>query len=200
MTREIKCHVSSTGQPSKNPSHPDYAPSIFPGSKKLNRRSRVASRNKASPAVLAPINNEPTDQNERQLSDVDAAEALLHMSKRPRLTEEENCNTQEDSKSSKEGEEGVSVQQTNCRVALLQAENLVLREEIDKLQVQRSELERQKKSLELEKVNLGNHNKQLEAGIWVLWKSLQDSEGTVKELRNEMFLMNVGAETVRSRL
>lgn len=76
----------------------------------------------------------------------------------------------------------------------------ILKEEIDKLQAQRSELERQKKSLELEKVNLGNHNKQLEAGIWVLWRSLQDSEGRVKELRNEMFLMNVGAEMVRSRL
>lgn len=122
------------------------------------------------------------------------------MSKRPRVVED-ICNNKEDRKPSKEEEEGVSsVQQASCHVALLQAENRILREEIDKLQVQRSELERQKKSLELEKVNLGNHNKQLEAGIWVLWKSLQDSEGRVKELRNEMFLMNVGAEIVRSRV
>ena len=167
----------------------------------------MASRNgnKTSPAVLAPIINKSTDQIKRQLSDVDAAEALLHMSKRPRVIAEEICSTKEDRRPSKDREveeEGTSVgvQQANCRVALLQAENRVLKEEIDKLQIQRSELERQKKSLELEKVNLGNHNKQLEAGIWVLWRSLQDSEGRVKELRNEMFLMNVGAETVRSRL
>jgi hypothetical protein len=192
-----------TGQPSKNPNHPDYAPSIFPGSRK-NWRSRVASRNnKASPDIHSPVINKPTDREKRQLSDVDAAEALLHMSKRPRVLAEEICNTKEDRKPSKDREEegtGVSVQQVNCRVALLQAENRVLREEIDKLQVQRSELEQQKRSLELEKVNLGNHSKQLEAGIWVLWRSLQDSEGRVKELRNEMFLMNVGAEIVRSRL
>ena len=121
------------------------------------------------------------------------------MSKRPRVMEDV-CNTKEDCKLSKEDEEGVSIEQASCRIALLQAENRILREEIDKLQVQRSELEQQKKSLELEKVNLGSHNKQLEAGIWVLWKSLQDSEGRVKELRNEMFLMNVGAEIVRSRV
>ena len=166
----------------------------------------MASRNsnKASPAVLAPVINKPTDQIKRQLSDVDAAEALLHMSKRPRVIAEEICSTKEDCRPSKDREEeegtGVGVQQANCRIALLQAENRVLKEEIDKLQAQRSELERQKKSLELEKVNLGNHNKQLEVGIWVLWRSLQDSEGRVKELRNEMFLMNVGAEMVRSRL
>lgn len=157
----------------------------------------MTSRNKPSP-VLAPINN-PTDQNKRQLSDVDAAEALLHMSKRPRVVEEV-CNTKEDRKPSKEEEDGERIQQASCRVALLQAENRLLKEEIDKLQVQRSELEQQKASLELEKINLSNHNKQLEAGIWVLWKSLQDSEGKVKELRNEMFLMNVGTEIVRSRL
>lgn len=156
----------------------------------------MTSRNKVSP-ILAPI-NKSKDQNKRQLSDVDAAEALLHMSKRPRVVEE-ICNTKEDCKLSKE-EEGINTEQSSCRVALLQAENRLLKEEIDRLHVQRSELEQQKKSLELEKVNLGNHNKQLEAGIWVLWKSLQDSEGRVKELRNEMFLMNVGAETVRSRL
>lgn len=168
----------------------------------------MASRNnKTSPTVLAPVNKQPTtdtDLNKRQLSDVDAAEALLHMSKRPRVIAEETRNTKEDHKPSKDQKEAVGVsvstQQTSCRIALLQAENRVLREEIDKLQVQRSELEREKKSLELEKVNLGSHNRQLEAGIWVLWKSLQDSEGKVKELRNEMFLMNVGTETVRSRL
>ena len=91
----------------------------------------MASRNsnKASPAVLAPVINKPTDQIKRQLSDVDAAEALLHMSKRPRVIAEEICSTKEDCRPSKDREEeegtGVGVQQANCRIALLQAENRV---------------------------------------------------------------------------
>ena len=121
------------------------------------------------------------------------------MSKRPRVVKDD-CHAKEDCKPSLEERERASVQQLSSRVALLQTENSLLKDKISKLQDQRSEVELQKKDLEVEKVSLGNRNRQLEAGILVLWRSLQDSEGRVKELKNEMFLMNIGAEIVSSRL
>ena len=102
------------------------------------------------------------------------------------------------SDSEEEEREDVSVQ--DARVALLQEENHQLKEENTRLVAQRLKLEREKKSLESEKADLGNQRRQLETGVWVLWKSLQDSERRVKELKNKIFLINVGTEAVRSRL
>lgn len=118
------------------------------------------------------------------------------MRKRPRVVKEECTLAQEE-----EGERVcVSVQPSSCHLALVQAENHLLREEIGRLQVQRSELEKQKRNLEVEKVSLRAQNKQLVAENTLLVRSLQESEDMVKRLNNEMFLLRFGTEIVSSQL
>ena len=142
--------------------------------------------------MLAPI-NPASEQNKRYLSDVDAAEALLHMSKRPRVVKE-------DYEQDKEESESVDFEHSSCHLALLQAENHLLREQVKKLQVQMSEFEMQRRDLEVEKVCLADLNEQLETKNRLVLKSLEESEGMVKMLKNELFLFRFGAEVVNSQL
>lgn len=117
------------------------------------------------------------------------------MSKRPRVVIADCKFVQE-----KREVTSVNGQQNSCYLAILQTENNLLREEIRRLQAQRRELEIQKRKLEVDKISLGTQNKQLEANNKILSKGLQDSEGRVNKLKNELFLMKFGAEIVSSQL
>lgn len=153
----------------------------------------MSSRQSSSPMSVSPIFTALEEEHDkRYLSDVDAAEALLHMSKRPRIVKDDKC------KFSLEEREAVAFQHGDCCMALLQTENRLLREEVDRLQVQKSELEEQNQNLESEKIFLQTQNKQLEANNRLLLENLEDSEGTVKRLKNELFLCR--DEIVSTRL
>ena len=137
----------------------------------LNKRHTLHTK----PNVLSVV-NVTSEKTKRYPSEFDAAEALLHMRKRPRVVKE-------DCRGSEEGRECDSVHCTcsGCHLALLQAENHLLREEIDKLQVQRTELEMQKTNLEMENVSLGAQNVELVAENKLLKRNLQESEDNVKK-------------------
>ena len=80
----------------------------------------------------------------------------------------------------------------------LQAENQVLKIEMERLRVQRSELEARIRSLEIELLSLKSRNQQLESDKDSLYQNLQDSDDAVQKLKSELFIMKliVGKEAV----
>ena len=128
------------------------------------------------PSLLSVVNATSEQTNERYPSEFDAALALLHMRKRPRVLKED-CRVAEERREC----DNVHHTCSSCHLALLQAENHLLREEVDRLQVQRTELERQKTNLEMENVSLGAQNMQLVSENKLLKRNLQESEDKVKK-------------------
>ena len=135
----------------------------------------------------------PTKPSKRYLSDADAAEALVHMSKRPRVTTDNHESSQGETENVKANQNG------NClAMHQLQAENQVLKIEMERLRVQRSELEARIRSLEIEMLSLKSRNQQLESDKDSLYQNLQDSDDAVQKLKSELFIMKliVGKEAV----